>query len=318
MDANFHYSSNKRVILAGFLFIAMILLAACTNILATEPETAAATGLSQVTETSPVTDTPAASETPEVEATPTVQASATATIEIKELTIEDIGPEDKVFDRGRGHTKDAEDLPIKTGIVARQGDFYELNYEDTESDMAFGETGLRFAWLSAYLTSDITIDKEKNILVIPLAIEVNGSLIHFKLLSPFDGNNKFLSFEFLNKRNSLPGYEIQGDTKSQTFPDIEDFPVNLEVGKQILISVANPESKQQYIDGLSYLRNGAEEYWADTDYLIMKIDFLLNTIDDEEGYPAIVKLKNKSIQDGSSLYMFIWDFGVTGVTGIQE
>lgn len=308
--------STRRGFLISTLVIAGLVLAACNHV--STPEPIATPIQPQVTETIPVYETPGATKTPFVEVTPIegVDNTLEATPISERLTIEDIGPEDKIYTRGQGFEQNEGDLAIKTGIVMPPENLVVGWTDFDDYNKLFGETGLKFGYLSAYVADRFTYDKDSEMLILPLAIEVNGSLVNINVYTPYPGTDDRISCDFMTKRVGFPGYDFEAHTRSEAFAITEFLSIIPEIGKQILIPVPVPDSKQQYIDGMTYLLGTFPLHGiSTTDSRYVKVEYLLNNVEREDAYSAINKLKNLTIEDGSSILVFMYGIRVTGIEG---
>ena len=77
-----------------------------------------------------------------------------------------------------------------------------------------------------------------------------------------------------------------------------------------MIQIADPNSEEQYKDGLTFFRNYALTQVSEDYSSIKEVDFILDNMNAPDGYSAVNSLSEKTIADGSDVYLFIGEFHV--------
>ena len=125
----------------------------------------------------------------------------------KELTIADITPANMIYDEGTNSSVDGSDEAFKTGIVSDPD--MERGYAVDVSERDFGNTGLKYKLLSGFVTDKVSYDEGTNLLRVPMAIMVDGSLRHFNVISYCGGEHNVIGIKYMVGRGNLSGYDYQ-------------------------------------------------------------------------------------------------------------
>lgn len=253
---------------------------------------------------------PTATTEPTQEATPT---PAAAEVVVNYENIADVPLENRLFTRGPENVFDENNPVLETGLVDIPSQGFVLSNEEN-SKVHFGETGVKFEWLSGIVMDRVIFNEQTGNLTIPLGIErPDGSIVTINVTTHVGTNSEDYSltpFTFVSKRGlgAYPGFDVvSASLRSEAFPPNE-VQSKFSLSKQIVLEIPNSEDEQTLLSGYTYLRSTFPVDFSENSKIYYALDFA--EANAGEALEILRQIKDGTVADGAELNLWVYTFQV--------